>query len=377
MRKVKSIVLAVALSSSAFPAIAAGTSAGQKCTKLNQKVTASGKSLICAKVNGKLLWKAIATPLPTSAPASTPSPEPSPSVTPTPVATVAPATWKQLSADEIITQSSKAIADYLAVKRTTNQEVIVLVQPGIDPMWKDFIYKGASLVAQAFTYPPIGKPFYDVVALDKDWLATTYKSVGFSDREVQDRLGGFAAGAPAFGGSLTNTWNMATLNKGNLIVIDKAGTYQTPGHEFFHGIQERYVGRNPGPNGEEIPNWFWEGPAMFVGIHSAVASGFIDLKSEGRTSMLNRFKNSPPSTRAMKLIDVKANDRVTDPYAIGYAATEYLVSQVGMEKFLKIYAELGKGQSFAVAFESATGLKLADFYTNFEAARSGLGFPTN
>jgi hypothetical protein len=375
VRKAFAGCLAISLTIILIPAEAASYAVGQKCGKLNQRASIPGKKLICTKVKGKLIWSEVPSPIKSTAPTPTPSNSPTPISSPTPIATATPATWKQLTADEVIAQSSKAIGDYLAVKRTPNQEVIVLLQPGIDPLWKDFIYKGATLVAQAFTYPALGKPFYDVVAIDKDWLATTYKEAGFSDRDVQDRLGGFAAGAPAFGGSTTNTWNMTTLKNNNSLVNDKAGTYQTPGHEFFHGIQERYAGRNPGPKGEEIPNWFWEGPAMFVGIHSASVAGYIDFKSEGRTSMLNRFKNSPVASRVMPLIDVKANDRATDPYAIGFAATEYLVAQVGVEKFLKIYAELGTGKSFSQAFEAATGLKLSEFYSHFEEARSGLGFP--
>ena len=374
MKKILLTFTVLALAFSYSPATAATPVAGQKCTSLNQKVTSAGKKLICTKVGTKLIWKAVtATPKPSPTPSAIASP--TPSASPSPSATATAPKWKQLTADEIISESTKNISAYLSVKRTTNQEVIVLVQPGIDPLWKDFIFKGATVVAQAFVYPPVGKPFYDVVATDKEWLAEAYKGAGFSDREVQDRVGGFATGSPAFGGATTNTWNMAVLKATNALVNDKAGAYQTPGHEFFHGIQERYAGRNPGPGGEQIPNWFWEGPAMYVGLHSAAYAGYIDFKAEGRESMLKRFKNGRPQARALSLIDVKANDGVVDPYAIGFAATEFLVAQVGVEKFVNIYAELGKGKSFASAFESATGFALNDFYDRFEEARAGLGFP--
>ena len=374
MKKTFLSLFALALALSYSPATAAAPAAGQKCTSLNQKVTVAGKKLICTKVGSKVIWKVVtATPKPTSTPKVSASPTPSATASPSPSAT--PPKWKQLTAEEIIAESTKTITAYFSVKRTTNQEVIVLVQPGIDPLWKDFIFKGATVVAQAFVYPPVGKPFYDVVATDKEWLAEAYKGAGFSEREVQDRLGGFATGSPAFGGATTNTWNMSVLKASNALVNDKAGAYQTPGHEFFHGIQERYAGRNPGPGGEQIPNWFWEGPAMYVGLHSAAYAGFIDFKSEGRESMVKRFKNGRPQARALSLIEVKANDGVVDPYAIGFAATEYLVAQVGVEKFVDIYAELGKGKSFASAFESATGFALNDFYDRFEEARAGLGFP--
>jgi hypothetical protein len=62
-----------------------------------------------------------------------------------------------------------------------------------------------------------------------------------------------------------------------------------------------------------------------------------------------------------------------DPYGIGAIATEYLVANVGMDKFLNVYREVGKGRSFSVAFLNATGISLADFYSAFELSRSTLG----
>jgi hypothetical protein len=91
--------------------------------------------------------------------------------------------------------------------------------------------------------------------------------------------------------------------------------------------------------------------------------------------MTERFKNDSLITRTSNLSEIKANDSSSDPYAIGFAATELLVSQVGVEKFVNVYAELGKGKNFDAAFEQATGIKLVDFYSMFEKARGSLGFP--
>ena len=51
------------------------------------------------------------------------------------------------------------------------------------------------------------------------------------------------------------------------------------------------------------------------------------------------------------------------------------MSRVGVEKFVNVYAELGKGKNFDAAFQQATGIKLVDFYSMFEKARGPLGFP--
>ena len=213
----------------------------------------------------------------------------------------------------------------------------------------------------------------DVIAIDKAWLEETYTKEGFSAREVQDRIGGFNAGSPAFGGSTTNTWNYTTIQKENLMNRDKAGTAQTAGHEFFHSIQQNLAGTNPGADGAKIPNWFWEGPAMFVGAQTTNSLGIITY-AESRQSMLDRYKNGAAINRTSPLSEIKANNGVIDPYAIGSAGAEFVVANVGMEKFLDIYAQLGKGKSFADAFKAATGVELDDFYAMFEEVRAAIGF---
>ena len=350
------------------PAYSATIAAGQKCAKVNQSTTVKGLKLVCTKSGSKLTWR----PSP-KFPEMQATPTPSSTATDTPATT--DALWKDYSSSEVIARAKDAITTYFSVKRTPSQSVIVLAQDGVDATLKNWISQGATLVAQSFTYPASTRPFYDVVALDRKWLEETYTKAGFSDAEVRDRLSGFDANSPAFGGTTSNTWNAKTIENDNLLVRDKVGMAQTSGHEFFHTIQERLVGRNPGRDGNEIPNWFWEGPAMFVGIHAATVIKAIDFKAEGRQAALDRFNNGRPETKPLLLKDVKANDGITDPYGIGYAATEYLVAQVGVEKFLNIYAELGKKKSFDVAFKDATGFALADFYDHFEKDRSALGFP--
>ena len=250
----------------------------------------------------------------------------------------------------------------------------MLAEEGSNPTLIKWITDGSSLVSKTFTYPPSNKVFYDVIAVSRGWMEVTYKSAEFSSDEIRGRLAAFDGGAPAFGGTTTNTWNMSAIVQNNLMVRDKTGMAQTAGHEFFHAIQERLVGSNPGPGGEKIPNWFWEGPAMFVGLYSAEVIGAINSQAEGREYMLSRYRTGSAVTRGLALENVKANNSEVDPYAIGYAATEYLVALVGVEKFLQIYKELGQGSSFSSAFEDATGLNLEEFYSHFEEIRAGLGF---
>lgn len=373
MKKVLASLFIFSLVTQPLVAHGAAITAGAKCAKVNQKASAGGKNFICSKSGSKLIWKAAPAPAVKPTPPATPTPSPSASETPVPVST--PATWKDYSSSEVISRATAAIDAYFAVKRTTNQEIIVAIQPGADPIWKEWLTSGATLVSQAFEYPKMYGPFYDVAAFDTTWLTATYKGFGFGEQQINDRVGGFNAGAPAFGGSNTNTWNLTTIANNNLLKNNRTGMAQTAGHEFFHAIQENLAKNNPGRDGILIPNWFWEGPAMFVGIHSAASIKAINFDTEGRSEMLVRYRNGNAQTHALALKDVKANDGVVDPYAIGYAGTEFLIAQVGVEKFLNIYAELGTGKRLPEAFQAATGFSIDTFYEKFEAARADLGFP--
>jgi hypothetical protein len=237
------------------------------------------------------------------------------------------------------------------------------------------VQEGAKYVAQRFAYPKLPRSFVDFLAIDNSWLQSSYLTEGYSASYAKFRSDDFCHNAPACGGSDSNVWNFNVIKNSNLLVNDKSGMAQTSGHEFFHAIQENLAGLTPNKTGSNVPNWFWEGPAMFVGLQTSGALGFVDYSTIGRDSMLQRYKYGNPVTRNSNLSEVKANDSSSDPYAIGFAATELLVSQVGVEKFVNVYAELGKGKNFDAAFEQATGIKLVDFYFMFEKARGSLGFP--
>lgn len=354
---------------------ASAIKSGAACSKAGLKQTSGSVQFTCVKSGKKLKWAVVITPtasMPT--PVATPTAEASP--TPTPTATeIQKITWSKVgSINEIPSAATKAFAQYVATTRTTSTTFNIFIQPGADSFWSDWIAKSANVVAKAFSYPTLPGPFVEVLAFDKIWLQQAYKDAGFSDAAIADRVGGFNAGAPAFGGRSTNTWNLTTIKNENLVSRDRAGTAQTPGHEFFHAIQENLAKTNPGQKGEQIPNWFWEGPAMFVGLNAAIVSTII-TENEASAWISDRFNRGNPATKPLELKEVKANDGVIDPYGIGAIATEYLVVNVGMEKFMNIYTELGTGRNFADAFKAATGQELTAFYEAFEANRSAMGFP--
>ena len=371
MRKVLLALTVFALATSPLQAVAV-VKAGGACSKAGNQSTVAGIKYTCIKSGKKLVWnkgvKIVA-----------PKPTPTPTPTPTPAKTFN-SLWekynltKPVNADAVIKAASDNFKSYTATVRNT-QEVKVIAQAGVDQQLITWVQDGARFVAQRFVYPKLTRSFVDVIAIDSTWLADAYTKEGFSADQVRDRVGGFGTGSPAFGGSYSNTWNYSTIQRTNALVNDKAGMAQTAGHEFFHAIQENLAGPLANGSGSNVPNWYWEGPAMFVGLQTAGVLAFADYTTLGRPSMTNRYRSGNPINRSSNLSEIKANDGKIDPYAIGFAATEFLVSQVGVEKMLNVYVSLGKGISFDAAFKQGTGIELEDFYTMFEEARESLGFP--
>lgn len=378
MRKILVALTVLVLAISPLQATAA-VKPGAACTKAGGISTAAGIKYTCIKSGKKLVWNKGVKLVAAAKPAPTATPTQSAMPTPTPTKTFN-SLWekydltKPVSADEVVKKATDNFKSYTSAIRT-NQEVKVLAQTGVDEQLVSWVQEGAKFVAERFVYPKLSRSFVDVIAIDVKWLEETYTKEGFTINQVRDRVGGFGTGSPAFGGSYSNTWNYSVIQKTNALVTDKAGMAQTPGHEFFHAIQELLAGPVANGTGSIVPNWFWEGPAMFVGQQTAGVLSFADYTSLGRPSMTNRYKNGNSINRTSPLSEIKVNDGKTDPYAIGFAGSEFLVSQVGVEKMVNVYAALGQGKSFDIAFKQGTGIELADFYTMFEEIRGVLGFP--
>lgn len=272
------------------------------------------------------------------------------------------------SATQISSLAISKFNEYTSVERAP-QKVVVEAQPGISQTWIDWVSKGATLIANSFDLKKTEGSYVAVLAKDRQWFVDTYTRL-FDSQVAESRARAFDAGSPAFGGKDTGSWNFATIEKNNLEVNDPTGMRQTPAHEYFHALQETTVGYC-GACG--IPQWFWEGAAVFVGTAASAQLGFNTYEQQGRPFAINRSVNGP--TAKLTLSQVTENNASMDPYGIGSIATEYLVANVGMTKFLNVYKEVGKGKSFSAAFQAATGIALADFYTAFETARSTLGAP--
>jgi hypothetical protein len=256
--------------------------------------------------------------------------------------------------------------------------VIVKTQDGVDPFWNDLLTSGMGLVAKSFAYPSFNGPVYAVAGLDADWMVSTFVSLGFTKAFGEGRIGSGFDNVVANAGGTTAIWNIANINNKNLLKNDKVGMYQTAGHEFFHPIQQQlYRGGNKFPaDGSGGPQWFFEGSCMFIGVQTVNKLGLISYEKEGRPYLVRNVLND--ATKSAKLEDVKYNfgrPGEVSPYNIGGLGVEFLVANVGIQKMVDVFSQMGAGKSFSVAFKDATGIELADFYSMFEEVRRELGIP--
>ena len=291
---------------------------------------------------------------------SSPSPTAPTSLATTPLATT-PTVWKQAtSATSNAVAATNAFREYSAVTRTPTVRIIINAQPGVGASLQNWYSVGPALVSRMFSYSPYAKPIDVFLALDGTWVREAILKNGWSKEAAanfQTQLNTGNAGS---------AW---AASEGFLVVsASTQGNSQTPGHEFFHLVQMKWVGADVGTaDGSKIPNWFWEGSCVFIGRQTAGELGFEDY---GQARAKDAFTASSVTAR---LIDVKSNDRNgARPYEIGFIGVEYLVANIGMQKFVNIFDDYAHTRNFESAFARATGASLDDFSSAFEASRQTL-----
>jgi hypothetical protein len=271
----------------------------------------------------------------------------------------------------VATAATEKFKAYAATNRSPSTTVKIVAQEGVDTTLLKWVTDGSAFVSKVFAYPQLPGPFVAVIAKDKEFAEKAYNENGYT--KDAKSLANYFDKAPAHGGP-PNTYNNTMIMIKGLLVSDKVGIMQMPGHETFHFIQKSIAGKSASPDGLGIaPQWFWEGPSVFIGLQAANHLSLLDYATEGRAFSVKRANGS--DVRSLKLSEVTKNDGSADPYGIGAIATEFLVANVGMEKFMDVYKNIGKNMKFTDAFKAGTGVELADFYTMFEEVRADLGTP--
>ena len=268
---------------------------------------------------------------------------------PTSVAS-APTVWvKAASATSNALAATNAFREYSAVTRTPAVRIVINAQPGVGASLQNWYLVGAARVSRMFSYSLYAKPIDIFLALDGTWAREAILKNGWPKEDADEfktLLG-------------TNSAGTAWAAEPGFLVVGATvqGNSQTPGHEFFHLVQNKWTNGNVGlPDGSKIPNWFFEGSCVFIGRQIAGELGFEDY---GQARAKDAFTASSVTAR---LIDVKRNDRNgVRPYEIGFIGVEYLIANIGMQKFVNIYDDYSHTRNFESAFARATGASLDDF----------------
>lgn len=342
--KSKTPIILLALFSLIVPqqAIAASQAkAGAKCTKVKSTQLVGAKKFTCVKQGKRLIWNKGAA-ITNSA---TSIPSPTPSVTLSAVVPAKPNPFDstpfpdEFTRVEMVEAMFKSFDEF--IKRTPNVNSYKLV---IDPGFQSDSAAITKLVKDVYSVLPFPTGYPTTVAIlsdDRDLIEKSVKENGFGKEGFQ-QSGYFCRNCAGYG------W--ATSSKPLSSV--------TP-HEIFHVWQiaaykrESDNGTDPS-NPLNPPVWFDEGGADFFAY-----------------AIYSKFENSYPGSRVgsnrIRLID--ASTRNIDsglPYSLGRLAGEYIVASKGMDKFLEIYLNVGKGQNFPTAFNNALGITLERFYEKFD-----------
>jgi hypothetical protein len=142
-------------------------------------------------------------------------------------------------------------------------------------------------------------------------------------------------------------------------------------HEFIHAVQDSSSHGGMG----ELPAWFIEGMAEFLS-HDAVARLGLLENHESRDYQVWAVAASGNLPALAKLESAEAFYSEYGPaYSLAYLAIAELLEDRPPEALFAFVENAGAGGDWRHAFERAFGRNVADFYTEFAAARDVLISP--
>jgi hypothetical protein len=339
MRKLFSFGLILLLTLGVSDQVQAAVKAGAKCQKIASTQTVANVKFTCIKSGTKLIWNKGVTVTSISIPSPTPS------------ATPAPVTQAKLNPfdsspfpdefvrAEMVEAVFKSFNEFIKRPPSVSTHKIV-----IDPKFQSDATAITKLVKDAYAVLPFPSGYPTTVIIlseDKELIEKTVKENGFGKGNYQES-GYFCRNCAGYGwATSSNPLSSVTT------------------HEMFHIWQraayKREDDNNPDPNNPlSSPVWFDEGGAEFF------SEAFYSKISE--TYQVPKLRYEP-----LYLKDYVTRDKDRSlPYILGRLAGEYIVASKGMDKYLEIYWNVGKGQGFPAAFENALGISLDNFYEKFD-----------
>ena len=332
--------------------------AGTKCSKANAIQLVGSKKFTCIKSGSRLVWstgKTVKGPAPKSIP--TPTPLPTPTASPTSQTEVKSNPVKvspfpdEFTRAQMVEAAVQSFDDYIKQNSATKDFKLVL-DTGHQINSKE-ITKLVSEVYSVLPFPSGYPTTLVVVTGDRELLAKSIREYGPFHQT---------------GSNPIDRINCLNCSGAGWASITSGVSHVIP-HEIFHIWQKsaykRVSDNNPdSSNPLNPPLWFDEGGADFFGeAFYSKTTGVYPEPRGGSWSLQERQKQKP---FRLQEYTTWSNDSGY-AYLLGRLASEYIVASKGMGKFLEIYSNVGLGQDFPSAFESALGISLNSFYEKFDA----------
>lgn len=330
---------------------------GAKCTKVNSSQTVGGKKFTCIKSGSKLVWsigKTVKGPAPKSTP--TPTPLPTPTASPTSQTEVRSNPFKsspfpdEFTRAQMVEAAVQSFDDY--IKQNSATKDFKLVLDSTHQINSKEITKLVSEVYSVLPFPSGYPATLVVVTGDRELLAKSIKEYGPFHQT---------------GSNPIDRINCLNCSGAGWASITSGVSHVIP-HEIFHIWQKsaykRVSDNNPdSSNPLNPPLWLDEGGADFFGegFYSRTTGVYPEPRG-GSWYWQEKQKQKP--FRLQEYISWSNDNGYA--YSLGRLASEYIVASKGMGKFLEIYSNVGLGQDFPSAFESALGISLNAFYEKFD-----------
>jgi hypothetical protein len=321
---------------------AAQAKAGAQCTKVATKQVAKGKKFTCIKSGNKLVWnKGIAV----SAPSPTPSKTLAPIVQATPNPFDSQPFPNVFTRTEMVEAVFKHFDEFMKKTPSVNSFKII-----IDANFQSDSTAITKLVSDAYAVLPFPSGYPTTVVIlsdDPDLIDKSVKENGFGKGNLQ-LSGNHCRNCAGYGwGTSRNPLSSVTT------------------HEIFHIWQmaaykkENDIGLDTN-NPLNPPIWFEEGGAEFFS-----EAFYSKISGKYQSPNLDQYPNFLLEPTTLKAYVSRDKNRSL-PYILGRVACEYIVASKGMENYLDIHWNVGKGQDFPTAFKNALGISLENFYESFD-----------
>ena len=370
---------------------------GKSCSRHQSTSISSGKKYTCIKSGKKLVWnKGVAITLATAVVAVTPTLIPSPTLptptpSPTPVVESTPAqTVKDLTAHE-------KVLEYLKTSSSTKPEISTYISENAKQRNYKLYLTGVEEVA-SLLQPLLKTPKFSVIIFtekDSQWVDEVQtKLMGPFLNNPREQLQSYRlkdAGCNIYGFYLPGVLVFCVKDDDGLRNVGaKFSALHAIGHEYFHlvGMTSPEAASLPlGHQNRLRACWIEEGGATFWGISMAhTSSEYTDLgriefikqttvnidhrNGSRHGTFLDRLQNSTTQEFAslMKSLDVNLDSCIKDPlgiptsYFVGMIATEYLVSNFGVEPVLKFNKDILGNSEWKAVFFKYFAMTTDEFY---------------